>query len=659
MSNAKLLAYTALISMGALISFTRTEMSMMAREIPSNAILRPLWKPAKSQQTSRLPTDRATMWDPGITFDGVTGRSLGPDRLPIRTEISATIEAATFGNGAQDAAEAINAALAACPAGKVVRLSSGTFLVNSAILSIARSGVVLRGAGAGSTHLVRTNGAKMGSYQPGQARPIVLIGASRWPQPDDRTSQPLATDGSKGAFEVTVADASRLAPGQKVLLDEETKGAWRPLPPRAGTVTPARIWKGDRVAWQYHMPHESEDDPVGPPVDGVLSGNAGAWFCRQDRPICEVKEIASVKDNVVKFTTPLHIGYRASHSAQLTAYDTPFIEYSGVEGLTLEGGSEGDVTFEAASRCWAKGIEATAWLGVGVGVNSSFRVVLRDSYIHDGVWPEPGGGGYAVSLALGSSDALIENNISLNVNKVIVARCSGAGTVVGYNYMDNAWIYTSPTWVEVGLNGSHMVGSHHMLFEGNYAFNGDSDCTHGSSIYHTYFRNHLSGRRLGGRLFPEGPEGAKTVSDEGNIRCAGLGYGSRWMSFVGNVLGLPGKMGGWVYEDNGAASSARPYTNSKAVWRIGYDSVHWEQSGDPDVASTLIRDGNFDYLTNRVHWNVDRQGAVSLPDSLYLKSKPSFFGAARWPWVDPLGSTNLYVLPAKARYDAGKPNRVP
>jgi len=284
---------------------------------------------------------------------------------------------------------------------------------------------------------------------------------------------------------------------------------------------------------------------------------------------------------------------------------------------------------------------------------------LRDSYIHDGVWPEPGGGGYAVSLALGSSDALIENNISLNVNKVIVARCSGAGTVVGYNYMDNAWIYTSPTWVEVGLNGSHMVGSHHMLFEGNYAFNGDSDCTHGSSIYHTYFRNHLSGRRLGGRLFPEGPEGAKTVSDEGNIRCAGLGYGSRWMSFVGNVLGLPGKMGGWVYEDNGAASSARPYTNSKAVWRIGYDSVHWEQSGDPDVASTLIRDGNFDYLTNRVHWNVDRQGAVSLPDSLYLKSKPSFFGAARWPWVDPLGSTNLYVLPAKARYDAGKPNRVP
>ena len=51
-----------------------------------------------------------------------------------------------------------------------------------------------------------------------------------------------------------------------------------------------------------------------------------------------------------------------------------------------------------------------------------------------------------------------------------------------------------------------MVGSHHVLFEGNYGHNADSDNTHGNSIYHTFFRNHLRGIRApfdnqaGGRI---------------------------------------------------------------------------------------------------------------------------------------------------------------
>ena len=50
-------------------------------------------------------------------------------------------------------------------------------------------------------------------------------------------------------------------------------------------------------------------------------------------------------------------------------------------------------------------------------------------------------------------------------------------------------------WVETGLNASHMAGPHHVLFEGNYSFNADSDDTHGNAIYLTFFRNWLSGQR--------------------------------------------------------------------------------------------------------------------------------------------------------------------
>jgi len=65
-----------------------------------------------------------------------------------------------------------------------------------------------------------------------------------------------------------------------------------------------------------------------------------------------------------------------------------------------------------------------------------------------------------------------------------------------------------------------------------------------------------------------------------------------------------------------------------------------------------------------VHWHglggADGTGTpAALPPSLYLASRPAFFGSNVWPWVDPLGATKTYTLPAKARYDAGTPNVVP
>jgi hypothetical protein len=41
-----------------------------------------------------------------------------------------------------------------------------------------------------------------------------------------------------------------------------------------------------------------------------------------------------------------------------------------------------------------------------------------------------------------------------------------------------------------------------------------------------------------------------------------------------------------------------------------------------------------------------------LPPSLYLTAKPAFFGTETWPFVDPLGTPMVGVLPAKKRYDS-------
>ena len=88
------------------------------------------------------------------------------------------------------------------------------------------------------------------------------------------------------------------------------------------------------------------------------------------------------------------------------------------------------------------------------------------------------------------------------------------------------------------------------------------------------------------------------------------------------------------------------------MWELGYNPVTWVATEDQSVISTAIRDGNFDYVTNQVHWDRAQQ---PLPNSLYLTGKPAFFGSNPWPWVDPLGSTKTYVLPARQRFDALHP----
>jgi hypothetical protein len=227
--------------------------------------------------------------------------------------------------------------------------------------------------------------------------------------------------------------------------------------------------------------------------------------------------------------------------------------------------------------------------------------------------------------------------------------------------MDEGFIDYAAAWQEMGVGGSHMVGPHHMLFEGNLSFNGDNDHTHGSSIYHTYFRNHLTGFRA---AFVTNTSIA--IDDQGNVpgptngprRCAGASAFSYWMSFVGNVLGVEGKMAGWTYEKNNA---------DDAIWAIGWENQAGLFDPDPHVAENILRDGNYDFLTHSQHWHGiggSGQGnglappqAATLPNSLYLNGKPTFFGNNRWPWVDPSAGTT-YTLPSKARLDAGTPNTV-
>ena len=528
-----------------------------------------------------MPTSRRTVWNPGI-----------PGGIPARSTVCAVVNASTYGNGTMEASAGIQSAINGCPAGQVVQLSAGNFLVNANPITIGK-GVTLRGMGPNATQLRKTNTS---------GNPVVIVG-ERWPSTAGTTN--LTANAPKGATSVVVASTTGLTVGRLVMIDELTDPAY--------------------VYW-------------GPNCE---AGDAcRGWFSRTNRPVGQMLEIAAINGNTVTFTTPLHIGFQTARTAQLVRFANAGVRNAGLEDLYVRGGREDNVIMTFTLYSWVKNVESYWSIGDSIAVEFCLRCVVRDSYVHETPDPNPGGAGYMLSLAWHTSDTLIENNIFMKGNKVMVMRATGGGNVVGYNYFDDGYIGYDHEWVETGMNASHMTCPHFELFEGNQAFNIDGDNSWGGAFSVTYFRNHASTKR---RSYP----------DLGNRRAIGLMWGHYDYSFVGNVLGTfdmdPSPYSGFVYE------TTHPWDNDPiGMWKLGYNPENWNAPADARVVSTTHRHGNWDYATNSIDWKAGFD--TTLPNSLYLTSRPSFFGTLPWPWVTPNGSTKLFTLPARDRYDDGNPN---
>ena len=306
-----------------------------------------------------LSADRATTWNPGVR---------GAGGIPTRTTVCSTLNPR---GGTSDDTAQIQAAINACPAGQVVQLAAGTFLVNSGNYLLINKGITLRGAGPGETTLAKTNGAKPFQEAVGaKPSPLIVVGPhlfSSSPDPSDiAASAGLTADAVKGEYAVTVANATGFAPGQIVLLDEASAAGWQPDPQGRGKIWASPDW---RVVWQKHDPAIQYVDDFAPDAFPTTPNTAGSWFSRTDRPTAEVKQIASIAGSTITFTTPIHISYRASQAAQLSRYRRPHVMNAGVEDLKLVGGDAGNLRFQWAALSWARNVDNTQWHGEGFAID--------------------------------------------------------------------------------------------------------------------------------------------------------------------------------------------------------------------------------------------------------------------------------------------------
>lgn len=426
--------------------------------------------------------------------------------------------------------------------------------------------------------------------------------------------------------------------------------------------------------------------PANPDVDwGINMGPPGdptraTWQNNTDRSIGQVMKVSAINGTTITFETPFHYTMATKYVAQLYTFtDTPIVVGIGLEELFCYSGTNGTIGMGLAHYCWAKHVE-TAWsYGAGIAMTCCYRCEVRDSYFHDAPTPHPNSGAYVASIVTRSSDCLFENNITWRGDKVITMQAAGGGNVLGYNYMDDAFIDSFCQSPEAGINCGHNTTTPFCLMEGNYSHQFTADSFWGSAIYTTCLRNQFSAHRAGAHGLssyvytlqsPNLPYG-----DYEKRLGVHVQSGSYNSNFVGNIIGLQGQtllaanfgevaQTTWVYEQFNTLFAD---SSTVVMWYFGEIQGSALLSGenayiiDPLTINTQLRQGNWDWFTQSQHWyaNIGDTGsstgsAMVLPNSYYLTSKPAFLNNHPWPSGDP--STGSFANQAQARFNSSNPN---
>lgn len=638
--------------------------------------------------------------------------------IPARSQCGSTLNPSGLTPPiANDDAALLVAKIAACGAGTKIVLGTGTFnYAQSELPIVVNKGITITGSGSTTgTCNMATGTACWGTIlqtydgpQPAYSNPpkcgVTLGGATTcsngsgmflvtpqalfdfgWAGCNPGTTDPqtsgcgtlIAADVAQGATTIQVASTTNFVVGRWFLIDEA---------PVLGTTT-------NPIAGQASIQASAEfltasDTPVVARIANPDAGLCTYSFCT-NRVTEEIHKITAIGAGpcpgagcTITFDSPTTIGFRQSGSHLARAYwptrqsgSTPldFVDQAGFENFTINRCNGGCINFIFASYGWVKNVEANYWINGAVNVAWSARVWVTGNYLHDCIDCQNNGVEYPAALDSASLEVLLDDNIIIRGGKGMVGRAA-TGAVVAYNYFDMSFYMASSLigdyWNDMAANGSHYAGTHHFLFEGNWANNCDGDETHGNAVYHTFFRNQCRGYRS---AFTD-PSNSKGVDDcagtgwagagstaqsPGPLRAAGPMAFNYWYAFAFNVLGQSGMQscagGAFTY-----SAGTSGFNVNRVMWMSGWSAGEWGGNVDPNLVTAspifLFRNGNFNYVNSTV--DSTSGYASSGPNSLFLSSAPAYFSTGSgntWPWVTPGGATKVFTLPSKARYDAGTP----
>jgi hypothetical protein len=576
-----------------------------------------------------------------------TGRAIDwstagvPGGIPGRTTICANISASTYGNGADDATAAIQAAMNSCGSGQVVLLSSGTFLIRGSLT--VPGNVSLRGAGASQTIL----------QAHGTSGSVVALG-SQAAAPSISPSVAIVSGSTAGSTSIGLSSASGISVGSYLMISELNDPSFVTIVGDEGSCT----WCDGGIGW---------------------NGTRAAG---------QIVEVTSVSGNTVAINPGLFITY------SLTPLATPFTasaKYAGVENLQVYANNTGygsNFEIDECAYCWIEGVEGNYADGDHVDVDWSYHSEITNSYFSNAYVHTPGNHDSDVAVRNKSTGLLIQNNILERLHTSIMLEWGASGNVMAYNYMLGAFDSGAPnaTAVDLSIHGAHPSFN---LWEGNTGASIKPDSVWGSNSANTAYRNWMKGTQkvcnpLTGRgtvvCTPMGAQGDSGINGSWAIqtnRALDINALSSNYNIVGNVLGSA-TASGMTFYNNGQKSLpqtymvvaicgpspcgpiSRSYDDAVYSFSLGFSNTSDTGSNPIDSLipySTLLNHGNYSSATSAVAWASTL--THTLPPSLYLSSKPAWFGSTPFPAIGPDVSGglsdsfgNAYAIPAVNCYQS-------
>jgi hypothetical protein len=449
-----------------------------------------------------------------------------------------------------------------------------------------RKGIVLRGDGTEQTRLINDS----------TFDPVIDIG---YPNADCAVS--ILRGYEKGSTSIEVADASKFHAGDLVLIDQL-------------------------------------NDPEVVDLNGC--GGVCDWASRDKgrRAMGQLVRIESISGERLFLSRPLYYTFKSSLEPEAVRSTKIPIVGAGLEDLYIETTQRRTdrssvINIVNGIHCWVRNVESfNGWYAGHVTLQRCLGCEVRDGYFHH-AHAYGSGHGYGVWIYTQTTDTLVENNIFYYLNVGMALECSGPGNVLGYNFSARMWgrDYPKTFWAhgDVAFHGAHPYMN---LIEGNWISMFALDFYWGSASHNTFFRNYAD-------------MDCRTL--EGKPMCTVVGFRidkrNLFTNVLGNVIGHEGMEG--RVENPEITDFAE-----NLVWRLGYAAPSGKgKTDDPEVAKTLLRHGNFDFISNATQWDSGTQNKT-LPESFYLNRKPKFFGERPWPAIGPDVTPMNGSLPARERF---------
>jgi hypothetical protein len=568
---------------------------------------------------------RATDW----SYAGLPG-----DTLPSSswTQCGSTIAAYS------GTATTINNALAACGTtgghpNTYILLGSGTFNLSTAIVFNGNNKVELRGAGPSLTHI--TMSAGMGFCQE-QSATICMATTDGSYVNGSNTTYGWTAGYTKGSNSVTLSSAANVhttASGAPTLLFMEQCDTGYTASSVTSPCTGAAVDNGQLFICQDKYDGTNGCSNDGPGNDDPTRGQL------------EIGVPTSVAGNVVTLQTPLmHPNWTSGQLPR--AWIAQSIYMVGVQGISFDdSGNHTGYFIESwnAYESWIVNCSFSNWSNWAVGSIQTVNSLVAHNYFFN----TTGSDSYAIR-PVAVSDNIYENNIMVKIFAPIVIDGASSGNVFAYNLSLN------DNYANNFMRGAmfeHAVNAYD-LYEGNYTQQLVNDSDHGTANFITRYRNFTTGWMSCANNSNCGGGGPKNVATNAIFERS---WG-RYINEVANVSGTPGYH--TQYKTLGSNTAVHQYGT-------GNGGVTPANPDDPLVNSTSLIWGTYDSVTAAVRWcgnssdtgwsttcgsasevptgastypnSIPTKGdtGAALPASLYLSSKPSWFGTSAWPPIGP------------------------